>query len=127
VTSPYSPIILEHFRRPRNFGALPGATVVREANNPLCGDRVRIALLVNAGTIADARFGGDACAICVASASLLTERVRGMTAVEAGGVTEAETIAALQTAIDPTRRRCALLPLEALLSALSAPPEGGSA
>lgn len=121
MATPYSPTILMHFRRPQNFGALPGADVVGEASNPLCGDRVRIALAIVDDAIREARFAGDACAICVASASLLTERVRGMTLPVAGRLTDEEVIAALNAEIDPARRRCALLPLEALRAALDGP------
>jgi nitrogen fixation NifU-like protein len=125
MNTPYNPTILKHFRRPQNFGDLPDADVVREANNPLCGDRVRIALAIVNDAIAAARFGGDACAICVASASLLTERVRGMTIGTAGRLTDAEVIGALDGDIDPSRRRCALLPLEALRAALDAVTASG--
>ena len=76
--APYGTTIMEHFRRPRNHGSLPGAHVAREGANPLCGDRIRVELAVRDGVVADARFTANACAISVAAASLLTERIRGM-------------------------------------------------
>ena len=125
---PYGQIIAEHFRRPRNHGPLPGAHASAEGSNPLCGDRVRVAVtLHDAGlTIAEARFVANACAICVASASLLTERVRGMGRDAAALVTEAEVIGALGAEIPAARRRCATLPLEALRRAVAALGEGSA-
>ena len=76
-------VVLEHFRHPRNRGPLDGATASHEGANPLCGDRIRIQVRVTDGAIADARFTADACAICIASASVLTEHVRGKSVREA--------------------------------------------
>lgn len=80
----YQEVILDHSRHPRNFGALDGADHVAEGYNPLCGDKVKIYLKLNAaGRIADVGFEGKGCAISVASASLMTELLRGRTAEEA--------------------------------------------
>lgn len=74
----YQDIILDHYRRPRNFGPLEGASHQAAGHNPLCGDQVQVSLLVDAGgNIADVRFEGAGCAISTASASLMTEAVRG--------------------------------------------------
>jgi nitrogen fixation NifU-like protein len=118
-SSPYGTTIMEHFRRPRNQGRLPEANAVREGSNPLCGDRVRIEVVVNDGRVADARFTANACAISVAAASLLTERVRGMSAAEALSISNDELVAALENDIPPARRACALLPLTTLHGALA--------
>lgn len=118
--APYGATIMEHFRRPRNQGSLPGADVVREGANPLCGDRIRIELVVRDGLIADARFSANACAISVAAASLLTERVRGLSAAAAGAIGDDEAVASLGSAIPPARRACAVLPLTTMREALAA-------
>jgi nitrogen fixation NifU-like protein len=107
-------IVLEHFRHPRNRGRLDGADVSAEGANPLCGDRVRVELRAQQGTIADARFTADACALCVASASLLTERVRGMRLDAVPGVDERWLFASLEGEPPPARRKCATLPLDTL-------------
>jgi nitrogen fixation protein NifU and related proteins len=74
----YQEIILDHSRHPRHFGALPDANHVAEGHNPLCGDKVKIYLSVDAdGRIADVSFEGRGCAISVASASLMTEMLKG--------------------------------------------------
>ncbi len=80
----YKELILDHARSPRHFGKLPEATHAAEGINPLCGDKLKLYLSVDdAGRIGDARFEGSGCAISVASASLLTETVIGMTTDEA--------------------------------------------
>ncbi|HET9651393.1 MAG TPA: SUF system NifU family Fe-S cluster assembly protein [Steroidobacteraceae bacterium] len=73
----YRDVILDHNRRPRNFGALAGASHHAEGNNPLCGDRLSLALRLDGDRIADIRFEGSGCAISTASASLMTEAVKG--------------------------------------------------
>ncbi|HKW47264.1 MAG TPA: iron-sulfur cluster assembly scaffold protein [Gemmatimonadaceae bacterium] len=111
---PYGDAITEHFRRPRNYGALPNATASAESVNALCGDRVRVAVLIDGGAIADARFTANACAICVAAASLLTEHVRGMSSSDAARLTDDDALALLESSVSAARKRCATLPLEAL-------------
>src|SRR5881227_2994137 len=118
--APYGNIITEHFRRPRNQGPLPNATGSAEGVNPLCGDRVRLAVLVDAsGVIADARFVANACAICVAAASLLTERVRRMSCEDATKFSDEDLLSLVGGRVPAARRRCATLPLEALHRALA--------
>jgi nitrogen fixation NifU-like protein len=80
----YQEVILDHSRHPRHFGALASHSHMAEGHNPLCGDRVKIFLLVDpAGRIQDVSFEGRGCAISVASASLMTELVKGRTVKEA--------------------------------------------
>jgi NifU-like protein involved in Fe-S cluster formation len=111
--SGYGPVILEHYRRPRNRGPLTGATGVGQADNPLCGDRVRFAIRVEDGRIAAARFEAEACAICTAAASLLTDLVTGLTPAELIAMPDARLEADLAITIRPARQRCAALPLTA--------------
>jgi len=79
----YQEIILDHGRRPRNFGELDGMTHEAEGFNPLCGDQVRVHVLLNGDRIEDIRFSGKGCAISTASASMMTQIVKGMTVEEA--------------------------------------------
>ena len=116
---PYGSVIAEHFRRPRNQGPLPDATGSAEVVNPLCGDRIRVAVLVEGGQIAQARFVANACAICIAAASLLTEHVRGMSPND-GACLGDDSVLALVGAVPAGRTRCATLPVEALRRALTA-------
>ena len=73
----YRDVILDHNRSPRNFGPLEGASNNAEGNNPLCGDRLALALRLEGDRIAEIRFEGSGCAISTASASLMTEAVKG--------------------------------------------------
>jgi len=73
----YRDVILDHNKRPRNFGALGTASAHAEGHNPLCGDRLTVSLRMDGERIEDIRFEGKGCAISTASASLMTEAVKG--------------------------------------------------
>ena len=75
----YQEVILDHNRSPRNFGPLEGADLHADGHNPLCGDKLRVAVKVDAGIVSDIRFEGSGCAISKASASLMTEGIKGKT------------------------------------------------
>lgn len=79
----YQEIILDHGRRPRNFGELEGRTHEAEGFNPLCGDQVRVHVLLNGDRIDDIMFSGRGCAISTASASMMTQVVKGKTVEQA--------------------------------------------
>lgn len=85
----YQQIILDHNKAPRNFGELADANRKAEGYNPLCGDRVTVYLKVEDGTIRDIGFQGSGCAISTASASLMTEVLKGKTEVETKALFEA--------------------------------------
>ena len=118
MTLPYGAVVLEHFRRPRNRQSLERPSASYEAFNPMCGDRVRIEVELDGTTIRRAAFTANACAICTASASLLTERVCGMPVAAARALPEAAMISALETEVPAAREACAVLPLSALREAL---------
>ena len=80
----YRDVILDHYSHPRNKGTLEGATVTREGANPLCGDEIRLSLVVRDGVVQDVRFDGKGCSISQASASMMTERIKGRDVQEAG-------------------------------------------
>jgi nitrogen fixation protein NifU and related proteins len=84
----YQEVILDHNRRPRNFGTLEGASHRAEGHNPLCGDRLRLFLRVDDGVIGEVRFEGTGCAISKASASLMTDAIKGRGVDEAGRLFE---------------------------------------
>jgi nitrogen fixation NifU-like protein len=115
----YSEVILDHFRRPRNFGSLPSADVACEEVNPLCGDRIRIELVIRDGTIIESRFYGDGCAISIAAASLLTGLIAGAS-IESGDeiIPNQQLLLSLESRIKPSRMKCALLALDALRSGI---------
>jgi nitrogen fixation NifU-like protein len=79
----YQEVILDHSKRPRNFKALPGANRSAEGYNPLCGDREKVYLALEGDVLKDVSFQGAGCAISTASASMMTERVKGMTTGQA--------------------------------------------
>ena len=110
----YSDVLLDHFRHPRNYGSIDAPDISYESFNPLCGDRIRLELKLDQATVQEARFKGDACAISTAAASLLTELLIGTSIDQAAAISDDELISALQSDIQPARRQCALLPLEAL-------------
>jgi nitrogen fixation NifU-like protein len=79
----YQETILDHYRQPRNSGRLADANRVAEGFNPLCGDKLTLYMKVKDGVIQDASFEGVGCAIAMASASLMTENIRGKPEAEA--------------------------------------------
>ncbi len=79
----YQEVILDHSRRPRNFGHPPGCNREAKGHNPLCGDRISIYLEIVDGVVKDVAFEGAGCAISMASASLMTEQMKGMSEEQA--------------------------------------------
>ncbi|WP_298401339.1 Fe-S cluster assembly sulfur transfer protein SufU [uncultured Chloroflexus sp.] len=116
----YREQILEHARHPRNFGHLPVPTVVREERNPLCGDQIRLELAIADDVITDVRFTGRGCAISQASASLLTEVIKGKSVEEAKHFSKDDLLdlIGIPLAHNPSRLKCALLSLKALKAGL---------
>ena len=78
----FSEMVLEHFQRPRNAGELAGATATVEVSNSVCGDVLRLAVIVESGVVREARFLCRGCTASIASASVLTEKVKGRTLSE---------------------------------------------
>jgi nitrogen fixation NifU-like protein len=79
----YRDIILDHYQSPRNQGRLPEPDVATQGSNPLCGDEIELSLLIRDGRIADVAFQGRGCSISQASASMMTEGIKGKTLAEA--------------------------------------------
>lgn len=114
MTLPYGETIFEHFRRPRNQGALVEPTISQEGSNPLCGDRVRVELRLNGDTVEAAGFTANACAVCVAAASVLTDLIRGAHIEDVATLTSDELLRALGAELPRARVSCATLPLTVL-------------
>jgi nitrogen fixation NifU-like protein len=84
----YQSIILDHNRRPQNFRAMPGATAHAEGVNPMCGDQLTVWLRLDGDRVDDVSFQGSGCAISKASASLMTQAIKGKTRAEAEALFE---------------------------------------
>jgi nitrogen fixation protein NifU and related proteins len=110
----YREFILDHYKNPRNFGRLEDANVSHEEYNPLCGDLVGMDLRIEDGVIEDVRFHGRGCAISQASASLMTERLKGLSLEEARQISKQDVLEDLGIEISPARLKCALLTLKVL-------------
>ena len=108
----YKDIILDYYRHPRNFGDLPDPDVRAKDSNPLCGDVIEMQLKIKDGRIDDLRFKGRGCAISQASASMLTELVKGKTLEEVKLLVKDDVLNMLGIDPGPTRIKCALLGLK---------------
>ncbi len=114
----YREQIMDHYRNPRFHGRLDAPTASYEELNPLCGDMIHIDLLLEAGTVAEARFDGHGCAVSQAAASMLLEELVGKTVEEVAAFTRDDLFALLGVALSPARMKCALLSLGVLRVAL---------
>ena len=116
----YQEVILQHYRTPKNFGPLEGATSTGEESNPLCGDHITLRLKVDPTSqrIESVRFEGDGCAISMASTSMLTERLVGASVTDAQAITRDKVLESLGIPLSPVRVKCALTGFAALGKAL---------
>ncbi len=115
----YQQLILDHYRNPRNQGVLDAPTHLATANNPTCGDSLEMQLLIKNDIIGEVRFQGSGCAISQASASILTEFLKGKSVSEAKGVRKEELLDLLGIELSLTRLKCALLALETFQKSLN--------
>jgi nitrogen fixation NifU-like protein len=139
VADLYQEVILDHNRRPRNFRVIDPASAVQEGFNPLCGDRLTLYLTLDGHVIRDVAFQGSGCAISKASASIMTEVLKGKTIDEARALFErfhrlitsdpsapAEDLGKLSVLAGvrefPTRVKCASLAWHAMKAAVSGQP-----
>ncbi len=137
----YKEVILDHYRSPRNKGRLDPHDVALERNNPLCGDEIELFVRFDGGTVEGIAFEGKGCSISQASASMMTEKIKGlpqdqaaavaasikrmMTGEEEGDAEELGDLVSLKGVVKyPVRIKCALLGWNTLLEALE---EGTSA
>ncbi|MFO1302049.1 MAG: SUF system NifU family Fe-S cluster assembly protein [Burkholderiaceae bacterium] len=132
----YGELVVEHKRAPRNFGPLESPTHQARGHNPQCGDDLEVQLRVEDGRLRDIRYRGQGCAICIASASMMSEAVKGRTVAEAEALQqrfravltgqrepEAAELGKLVSLAGvrryPARIKCALLGWHALMHALA--------
>jgi len=137
----YQEVVLEHKRAPRNFGHLDHPTHQARGTNPQCGDKIAVELAIDQGRVADIRFSGQGCAICMASASMMGEAVKGRevewarqlqqhfravltgeTEPEAAPLGKLVSLASVRRY--PSRIKCALLGWHALMHALAQEAHG---
>ena len=110
----YRDYILEHYRRPHNFGVIEEPSATYEGANPLCGDRITMQLGVKDGVVEEIGFTGRGCAISQASASLLTDEVKGKPVDDVAGFQATDLLDLLGIDISPARLKCAMLSFDAL-------------
>lgn len=110
----YRDYILEHYRRPHNFGVLESPSATFEGSNPLCGDRITMQLTVRDGIVTDVGFTGRGCAISQASASLLTDEIKGKPVADVAGFRADDLLELLGIEISPARLKCAMLSFDSL-------------
>lgn len=123
----YRDFILEHYKRPRNFGELEPHDLEAHEHNPLCGDELGVHIRVADGRIEELRFHGQGCAISQAAASIASEQLVGMELDEAAQLDADWMIDLIGIPISATRRKCALLSLKATRGAITGDgswPEG---
>ena len=110
----YRDYILEHYRRPHNFGVLDQPTATFEGSNPLCGDRITMQLHVDDGVVTSVGFTGRGCAISQASASLLTDEIKGRPVGDVAAFAATDLLDLLGIEISPARLKCAMLSFDSL-------------
>ena len=114
----YRDYILEHYRPPHNFGVIADPSASHEGANPLCGDRITMMLGVRDGVVERVGFTGRGCAISQASASLLTDEIKGKPVAQVAALNGDDVLELLGIDISPARLKCAMLSLDTLQEAL---------
>jgi nitrogen fixation NifU-like protein len=138
LTDLYQEVILDHCKRPRNFHEMAGANGTAQGQNPLCGDQLKLYLLIDGEVIKDISFVGSGCCISKASASLLTEALKGKTKSEVKALFDkVRDMVTTGKSIDgvgklavfagvhkfPARVKCAILPWHAVVAAVEGKQE----
>lgn len=110
----YKELILDHYQHPHNHGTLADATHTFQDLNPLCGDRVRMDMKIENGVVTDVKFTGKGCAISQASASMLTDEIKGKSLDEIRAIDKQTVLDMLGIPLGPSRVKCALLPFKVM-------------
>ncbi len=115
----YQENILDHYKNPRNFGKMDNASVHHHEYNPLCGDEIDLFLIIDKNkNVVDVKFYGKGCAISQASASMLTEQIKGKSIEELKKMAKEDILDMLGIPISPVRLKCALLSLDTLKNSI---------
>ena len=114
----YQENILDHYKSPRNFGKIAKASVHHHEYNPLCGDEIEMFLIIKDKKVAEIRFHGHGCAISQASASMLTEEIKGKPIEALKKLSKENILEMLGIPISPVRLKCALLSLDTLKNSI---------
>lgn len=112
----YRELILDHYQHPHNHGTIENADISYEDTNPLCGDKIRIDMKVRDGIVEDVKFSGKGCAISQASASMLTDEIKGKSLEEVRNLDKQAIFDMVGIPLGPSRVKCALLPLKVVKS-----------
>ncbi|KKP37304.1 SUF system NifU family Fe-S cluster assembly protein [Candidatus Peregrinibacteria bacterium RIFOXYC2_FULL_33_13] len=110
----YQENILDHYKNPRNYGDLKNVSKSVKESNPLCGDEIKMDFLLENGIVKDVKFSGNGCAISQASASMLTDEIKGKKVVEVLKMGKEDVLDLLGIDLSPARLKCALLSLYAV-------------
>jgi nitrogen fixation NifU-like protein len=118
----YQEFIIELYKNPINFGKIDGADYFAQIHNTTCGDIIELYIKTKDGIVTEAKFTGKGCAISQASASLFTSYLKGKKVSTLEKITKKDVLALLKINLEknPTRMRCALLPLDAMKKAMRA-------
>jgi nitrogen fixation NifU-like protein len=113
----YGPVVLDHFEHPRNVGRVEDPDAIGRAGNPACGDQVELSLRIRQDRIEEARFRASGCSAAIASSSITTVLLTGMTLEEAAALTDA-TVAGALGGLPPAKLHCSVLAEDAVAAAL---------
>ena len=114
----YREHILELYKNPSNFGEMKKPTHKHKEYNSFCGDEITVQLKVKNNKVEDAKFNGSGCVISMVSASMLTEKLKGLSLSEVKKMDRKDILKLLKIPVNPVRLKCALLPLDAVKGAL---------
>jgi nitrogen fixation NifU-like protein len=110
--------LIELYKSPSNYGSLEKPTHQATEHNSLCGDEITMSLIVKKDKIEDIKFEGSGCVMSIVSSSMLTDKIKGMTLKDVKKLSHEDILEMLKIKLNPTRTKCALLPLEAVRKAL---------
>ena len=118
VEALYQEEILENYKNPKNFGSIKNSDAHAKEDNPFCGDEIEIFLKISKGKVSDVKFQGKGCAISQASASFLTEHIKGKTVAQLKAMKEDDILKLVKVNLSIVRMKCGLLPFWALRKAI---------
>ena len=114
----YKENILDHFKNPRNFKSLKDYDIYHKEFNPICGDNIQLFVKLNSNKVIDAGFIGNGCAISMASASMLTEKLKGLSLEEMKNIKKEEILEMIGIPLGIVRMKCGLLSLKTLINGI---------